>query len=160
MRHDQNRPLRQSDVAHGGPFGRLHAEAVHAGVKLDAEGMIGQAFEVAQKLFERVDHRNEAKIGNRIGVARHMAREHIDRHIGAERIADRGAFFGEGDEKFARTGAGKGARDAGRPEAIAVGLDHSRGFDAALRGRVKRTPVGHQRIQIDFQTRSRHGGGF
>ena len=158
MRHHQHRPRTKRQFGNRGPFADFHAQPVHPGVQLNAEGMARQAFEMARHLTDGIEHRRQHQVCDHFGIAAHVATEHADFRIGTKRLAHRGAFLGDGDEKLAGTGAGQRARHFRRPKAIAIGLDHGGGFN--IRHRVKRAPVRHEGVNINSKEPGTHGRCF
>ena len=156
MAHHQHRVLGQGDVTQRGPFGRLHAQPIHAGVELNAEGRAGQGLDVAQHLVDVVDHRHQRQIVDHVGIARHMPGKDADLRPRTQRLAQGGAFLGQRHEEPAGPGAGQRTRHAGRTKTITVGLDHCRRF--ALGAGVERAPIAAQRVEIDCQFRLCHAG--
>ena len=73
MRHQQLGACVQQIGGHGLPFHLVHAQPVHAGVQLHAKGMAGQRFQMARHLIQAVEHWCQVKIGDHVGVARHVA---------------------------------------------------------------------------------------
>ena len=131
------------------------AKAVHTGVQLDTEWPAGQRFDMAQQLVDGVDHRGQVQIVDHIGVAGHVAREHVDFRSRAKRFAQTCAFLGGGDEKPADTRVGEAARNPFQAQPVAVGLDHRSGF--AIGFCIKRLPVSDKRGEVDCEGRCSHG---
>ena len=86
--------------------------------------------------------------GTRLGGGR-VAAEDVDGGVGAEGLAEFGAFAGQGDEEAARAGAGQRRGDPGGAAAIGVGLDHGGGLDLGSSEGVEGAPVGGDGVQID-----------
>ena len=125
------------------------AEAVHAAVELEADGPAGEVARGLGHLGGAVEAGDEVEVAEERRVAGHQAGEDVDGGAGAERLAQRGAFLGEGDEEGAGAGGGEGGGDAGGAEAVGVGLDHGGGLDQRRGERVERAPVGGDGAEVD-----------
>ena len=148
MAHDQGRGLRHHDRCYGRPFRPLHPQTVHARVELDAKGLTWERFKLACQLVERVDHRDQIKLKDRVGVARHMPTEHVYQRIGANGLTDLCAFFDRGDkEPICTCSLERGGNAVGR-KPVAVCFDDCARF--SVRHRSQGTPVRNQRIQINM----------
>ena len=98
-----------------------------------AAGRPGEVARGLGHLRGAVEAGDEVEVAEERGVAGHQAGEDVDGGAGAERLAQRGAFLGEGDEEGAGAGGGEGGGDAGGAEAVGVGLDHGGGLDLRRR---------------------------
>ena len=159
MRHQKARCGSQRLVRNRPPVGVLQTQPVHAGIELQPEGVAGQGGPVARPLIGRIQHRDQARVADHPGIARHMPGEDEDLRPGPQGVADRGALMRLGHEEAARARTGKGRGDPVRPEAIAIRLDH-RARLCRARKRRQGPPVAGDRVEVDGKNRLCHGASF
>ena len=157
MRHHEARLGAQNDRRDGFPFARFHAEPVHACVELHAKGRAGQGLEMPGDLFERVEHRDQAKIADHVRIARHMPGKHKDFRPFSDGLTQCHALFCDRYEELARPRAHQRPCHPIGAQPIAVGLDHRARFRAGARGRVQRAPVGDDCVEVDTKRCVCHG---
>ena len=92
-----------------------------------------------------------------VGIASHMAREHVDLRPRSQCLAQFGGFFGHGHKKAPRARPRQRPPDTRGSQSVGARLDHGGGFDGGARCRVKRAPVGGQGVQINGQRCGCHG---
>ena len=108
------------------------------------------------ELVNRIEHRCQIKILHHFGVAGQMARQNADLRPRPQRLAQHGAFLGDGHKKPARPGGGKRPADAVRAQAIGIGLYDGCSLRGSVRQPVKRAPVGGDGVKVDGKGRGCH----
>ncbi|OIQ63911.1 hypothetical protein GALL_545420 [mine drainage metagenome] len=157
MAHQQFGSGGEDVFSDGGPLIRLHPEAIHPGIQLDAERVAGQRFEVARDLIDRVQHRRQVKVVDHIGVAGLVPREDADLRAGAKRLTHDGALFGNRDEEATRTGLGQRFGNAVGAKAIGIGFYHGSGLGAGVTHTIQRPPVSGDGVEVNGKGRCAHG---